>query len=241
MFDAALNLAIELSNLRFDAHGKALVNIAELKLGPSGITVIMGPNGAGKSVLLRLMHGLLTPAHGAIHCNGAPLDAEMARQQALVFQTPVLLRRSVKANLRFVLKARKQKTTGTAKLLEKVGLTGLESTPARRLSGGERQRLAIALALATEPRLMFLDEPTASLDPASVLAIEDIVRGAVAQGVRIVFVTHDAGQARRLADDVVFLSDGKVLEHAPANRFFDAPKTRAARDYLAGRLTLSED
>ncbi|MEM1306338.1 MAG: ATP-binding cassette domain-containing protein, partial [Pseudomonadota bacterium] len=193
------------------------------------------------SVLLRLIHGLLTPTRGSIRCFGAPLSAKVARQQALVFQTPVLLRRIVEANLRFVLKARKQPLSGVDELLETVGLSGLERSPARRLSGGERQRLAIALALATKPRLLFLDEPTASLDPASVLAIENIVRSSVAQNVRIVFVTHDTGQARRLANDVVFLSNGKVLEHAPANRFFDAPETRAAQNYLAGRLTLPED
>lgn len=241
MFDTAAIAAVELSDLSFQVGEKTLLEIGNLTLGPSGITVVMGPNGAGKSVLLRLIHGLLTPTRGSIRCFGAPLSAKVARQQALVFQTPVLLRRSVEANLRFVLKARKQPLNGVAELLETVGLSGLERSPARRLSGGERQRLAIALALATKPRLLFLDEPTASLDPASVLAIENIVRSSVAQNVRIVFVTHDTGQARRLANDVVFLSNGKVLEHAPASRFFDAPETRAAQNYLAGRLTLPED
>lgn len=241
MFDTTLPPAVELSNLRYQARDKDLIDIGKLSLGPSGITVIMGPNGAGKSLLLRLMHGLLTPEHGIIRCFGASLDTTVARRQALVFQTPVLLRRSVEANLRFVLRSRKHAAEGTTKLLETVGLSGRERTPARRLSGGERQRLAIAFALATRPRLLFLDEPTASLDPASVLAIEQIVRDAAAQGMRIVFVTHDAGQARRLADDVVFLSRGKVVEHTRAAQFFDAPETRAAQDYLAGRLTLPED
>ena len=240
MFDAVPAAAIALSNLHYQVQEKSLVRIENLTLGPSGITVIMGPNGAGKSVLLRLMHGLLKPTNGSIHCFGAPLSAAMTRQQALVFQTPVLLRRSVEANLRFVLRARNHAATSTTELLETVGLSGLERSPARRLSGGERQRLAIALALATKPRLLFLDEPTASLDPASVLAIENIVRKSTARNVRIVFVTHDAGQARRLAEDVVFLSDGKVIEHAPAHRFFDTPETRTAQDYLAGRLTPHE-
>ena len=241
MFDAVTQPAIELANLRFAARGKALIDIPSLQLGAAGKTVIMGPNGAGKSLLLRLMHGLLPPASGEITCFGAPLSPTVARQQALVFQTPVLLRRTAEANVRFVLKARGHAPDKAGALLDMVGLAELGRTPARRLSGGERQRLAIALALATEPKLLFLDEPTASLDPASVQAIETIVIDAAARGVRIVFVTHDAGQARRLADDVVFMSNGRVVEHAPATRFFDAPETKAAQGYLAGRLITSED
>jgi tungstate transport system ATP-binding protein len=156
-----------------------------------------------------------------------------------VFQTPVLLRRSVAANIDFVLRSRGGSDAARRDaLLGRVGLDGRQAQPARLLSGGERQRLALARALATEPGILFLDEPTASLDPASVLKIEEIVRGAAAAGTRIVFVTHDVGQARRLADDVVFLSRGRLAEHAPARRFFDRPESRAARDYLAGRIVV---
>lgn len=241
MFDASSSPALEVSQLRFTAHGKRLVDIPSLTLEPKGITVIMGPNGAGKSVLLRLMHGLLPPDSGEVRCFGEPISPAVARTQALVFQSPVLLRRTAEANLRFVLKARKRDLTHAKDLLETVGLADKARTPARRLSGGERQRLAISVALATAPKLLFLDEPSASLDPASALAIETIVRDAAARDVRIVFVTHDANQARRLADDVVFLANGQVVEHAPAARFFDAPETRAAQNYLAGRLIIADD
>ncbi len=241
MFDAGSAPCIELEQLCFSARGKTLIDIPALRLPTNGVTVIMGPNGAGKSVLLRLMHGLLEPTSGTVRSLGEPLVPSVARRQALVFQTPVLLRRTAEANLRFVLKARGRSDERADAYLDMVGLTGQGKTPARRLSGGERQRLAIAMAMATEPELLFLDEPTASLDPASVQAIEAIVRDAVTRGVRIVFVTHDAGQARRLADDVVFMSNGKVVEHTPASRFFDAPETVAAQAYLAGRLLTSED
>ncbi|WP_099826287.1 ATP-binding cassette domain-containing protein [Oceaniglobus indicus] len=209
----------------------------DLDLGPTGCTMVMGPNGAGKSLLLKLLHGLMPPSAGRIDWAGhAPATVTM--RQALVFQKPVLLRRSVAANLDFVLKARGRRAFGRAALLERIGLSHKADQPARLLSGGEAQRLALARALATEPDVLFLDEPTASLDPASVLAIEGIVAEAQARGVRIIFVTHDVGQARRLADDVVFLHGGRVVEHSRAADFFPEPQSDAARDYLNGRIVV---
>ena len=118
------------------------------------------------------------------------------------------------------------------------GLADKARQPARLLSGGERQRLAIARALATRPDVLFLDEPTASLDPASTLAIEQIVGQARDRGTKIVFITHDVGQARRLGDEVIFMHHGRVAEQAPATRFFESPASSQAQDYLLGRLVL---
>ena len=199
----------------------------------------MGPNGAGKSLLLRLMHGMLTPTAGQVSWGGMPLTDAVRKRQAMVFQSPVLLRRSVAANIRFALKLRKENTDQRAlEILDRVGLASRAHQPARMLSGGEQQRLNLARALALEPDVLFLDEPTASLDPAATAAIENIVQKAHAGGTKIVYVTHDLGQARRLADDVVFLDRGRLAEHSPAERFFDNPKSEAARDFLAGRLYL---
>lgn len=208
-----------------------------LDLGASGCTVVMGPNGSGKSLLLKLLHGLMQPTAGQIlwDRNGA---ADVTARQALVFQKPVLLRRSVAANVDFVLKVRGKDRARRNALLDHVGLAHKADQPARLLSGGEAQRLALARALATDPEVMFLDEPTASLDPASVLAIEQIVSEARDSGVRIIFVTHDMGQARRMADDVVFLHRGCVAEHSPASKFFPEPRCDAARDYLNGRIVV---
>ena len=227
---------LKVTHLTYDAGGARLIDIDHLEIGLTGITVVMGPNGAGKSLLLRLLHGLIAPTGGAVFVGDKPLGPEFRRRQALVFQRPVLLRRSVAANIDFVLKARGKDRASAASLLELVGLGALANRSARRLSGGEQQRLAIAKALATDPDTLFMDEPTASLDPASVLAIEKIVARIAEDGVRVIFVSHDAAQARRLAGDVVFLSKGRVVEHTPANQFFDQPETEAARAYLAGRL-----
>jgi tungstate transport system ATP-binding protein len=244
MFDAGLIpggreaiLPLSVRDLVLRLGDVTVLDHLSLDLGPTGCTMIMGPNGAGKSLLLKLLHGLVSQSGGRIDWNGrAP--AEVIARQALVFQKPVLLRRSVAANVDFVLKARGKDRARCGALLAHVGLSHKAAQPARLLSGGEAQRLALARALATDPEVLFLDEPTASLDPASVLAIEGIVAGARDRGMRIIFVTHDAGQARRMAEDVVFLHRGRVAEHSPARDFFPDPQSDAARDYLNGRIVV---
>ncbi len=208
-----------------------------LDLGPTGCTMVMGPNGSGKSLLLKLLHGLAQPTSGQIVW-GEHTAADVTARQALVFQKPVLLRRSVAANLDFVLRMRGKNRGRRDALLDHVGLAHKANQPARLLSGGEAQRLALARALATDPEVLFLDEPTASLDPASVMAIEQIVSDARLRGVRIIFVTHDLGQARRMANDVVFLHRGRLAEHTAASEFFPEPQSQAARDYLSGRIVV---
>ncbi|WP_037257159.1 ATP-binding cassette domain-containing protein [Roseivivax halodurans] len=209
----------------------------DLRLGQDGCTMLLGPNGAGKSLLLKVMHGLIDPDEGYATWAGCAAG-DVTHVQSLVFQKPTLLRRSVAANIDFVLKTRGMDRGRLPWLLDHVGLAHKADQPARLLSGGEAQRLALARALAIEPEVLLLDEPTASLDPASVLAIERIVAQARDSGVRIVFVTHDVGQARRMADDVVFLFRGRVQEHRPATDFFRAPASQAARDYLDGNIVV---
>ncbi len=215
----------------------AVLDGVSFDLGTSGCTMIMGPNGSGKSLLLKLLHGLMQPTEGQILW-GRHAAADVTARQALVFQKPVLLRRSVAANIDFVLQARGKDRARRDALLDHVGLAHKADQPARLLSGGEAQRLALARALATDPEVMFLDEPTASLDPASVLAIERIVSEARDRGVRILFVTHDMGQSRRMADDVVFLHRGRVAEHSPAAEFFPEPRCAAAREHLNGGIVV---
>lgn len=232
-------LPCEARALSFEAGGTRIIDALDLTLNAGAVSVIMGPNGAGKSVLVRLLHGMLEPTGGTVEWGGKLLDEAARKRQAMVFQTPVLLRRSVMANVAFALSLRSGASNDRCmELLETVGLAQQASQPARQLSGGERQRLAMARALATQPEVLFLDEPTASLDPASVLAIEEIVCAARDRGVKIIFITHDAGQARRLADEVVFIHRGRVVEKTPAAKFFKKPESREARDYLAGRILL---
>ncbi|ETA53628.1 ATP-binding cassette domain-containing protein [Ponticoccus alexandrii] len=235
LLDTSSDMALRLSGVRLILGGRAVLDGVDLALPGRGVTAVMGPNGAGKSQLLKLIHGLTVPTAGTATWNGRPA-ATMTATQALVFQKPVLLRRSVAANLDFVLKSRRKDRALAQALLTHVGLADKARQPARALSGGEAQRLAMARALALEPQVLLLDEPTASLDPASVLAIEHITLQARDQGVKVILVTHDIGQARRMADDVVFLNRGRITEHSPAERFFTAPRSTEAKDFLNGRL-----
>lgn len=234
--DTILPLCAE--GLGFAAGGVQILRDVTLTIEAGPPTFLIGPNGAGKSVLLRLLHRLLVPTAGRVSWSGLP--GEAARRQAMVFQRPVLLRRSVLANVLYPLRlaglARAERERRAQEGLALVGLSALASRPARRLSGGEQQRLALARAAALQPEVLFLDEPCASLDPAATRAVEEIVAALAARGTKIVMTTHDLGQARRLAGDVVFLHRGRVLEHSPAESFFAEPETREAAAFLRGDL-----
>lgn len=236
--DSVLPLRVE--GLGFAARGGlAILDAVSLSIAAGAPTFVIGPNGAGKSVLLRLLHGLLPPAAGRIAWSG-PEGLDPARRQAMVFQRPVLLRRSVLANAAYPLAlAGVPAAERAARAREALGLVGLGAMadrPARRLSGGEQQRLALARAAVLHPEVLFLDEPCASLDPAATRAVEEILERLAARGTKLVMTTHDLGQARRLAGDVVFLHRGRVLEHAPAADFFRAPATPEAAAFLRGDL-----
>ena len=201
----------------------------ELTAGPS--TIILGANGAGKSVLMRLMHGLLPPSAGRISWSSAG-------RQAMVFQRPVMLRRSALANVAYALEV-----SGTAQAdkiamdaLKEVGLAHLARRPARVLSGGEQQRLALARAWALHPEVLFLDEPTANLDPGATREIENLIKAFDAAGTKIVMSTHSLGQARRLGDEVIFLHQGRVAERAAIERFFPQPASPEAAAFVKGEL-----
>lgn len=223
------------------ASGARLLDGVSLSLSPGPRTVLMGPNGAGKSLTLRVLGGLIAPAAGAVEFGGRA-DSAAFRRIALVFQRPVLLRRSVSANLAHALAVQGvPRAARRARIEELLGLAGLEALadrPARVLSGGEQQRLALVRALAAEPSLLLLDEPTASLDPQATAAIEGLIGRAAASGVKTLLVTHDLGQAKRMADEVIFLHRGRVVETAPASDFFAAPASGAAQAYLDGRLLI---
>lgn len=208
-----------------------------LQAGPR--TIILGPNGAGKSLTLRLCHGLIRPTAGRVIWGG-PGAAQAPRRQAMVFQRPVMLRRSAAANVDYALSLtgldRRARRARLVEALEATGLKALARRPARVLSGGEQQRLALARAWALKPDVLFLDEPTASLDPAATRAVEEIVDAFHAYGAKIVMTTHDLGQARRLSDEVIFLHRGRLVERAPAEQFFSAPQSSEARAFIRGEL-----
>ena len=216
----------------------ALLDGVNLQFSPGGQTMLIGPNGAGKTTLLRVAMGMIAPSRGRITWGGREQAAPDRR--AIVFQRPAMLRRSAAGNIRYALAAaaapRISRNERISELLELVGLGGLEHRPARRLSGGEQQRLALARALARDPDLLLLDEPTASLDPAATKAIEDILASVAARGVKVVMSTHDLGQAKRIGGDIALLHRGRLIEHAAAANFFVTPRTEEAKRFIAGEL-----
>ncbi|MBI5784293.1 MAG: ATP-binding cassette domain-containing protein [Rhodocyclales bacterium] len=219
---------LELQELALTENEVRIVRDVNLKVS-RGSTAILGPNGAGKSTLLRLMHGLLRPSAGRVVW-------PQALAQAMVFQRPVMLRATALANIEYGLRLRGHPATEQRQralaALARVGLPELAHRQARRCSGGEQQRIALARAWALEPQVLFLDEPTASLDPASSREVERIIREIAAAGTRIVMTTHNLGQARRLAEEVIYLDGGRVLEQTAAGDFFAQPQTLAARDFI---------
>lgn len=232
-------LPLTVHALCFERGGRRLLDGISFQTDMGPRTVVLGPNGAGKSLLLRLCHGLLQPSAGTITWAGAA--PHMARRwQAMVFQRPVLLRRSTAANIKYVLHTRgiprQQRRAIVTEILEQAGLLSLAERPARVLSGGEQQRLALARAWALKPQVLFLDEPTASLDPAATQAVEALLEHIQHTGTKIIMTTHDLGQARRLADEVLFLHHGRLLEQAPATAFFTTPRSPEAATFLEGSL-----
>ncbi|BCX17388.1 MAG: ABC transporter ATP-binding protein [Geminicoccaceae bacterium] len=232
-------LPLEVEGLVVELGGKRLLDGLSFTLRPRRCTLILGPNGAGKSLLLRVLHGLVPPSRGRLRW-AEPDPARRRLAQAFVFQKPVLLRRSVRGDLTVALAARgvlrRERRARIAEALALVGLEGFEGRAARSLSGGEQQRLALARAWALRPQLLLLDEPTASLDPAATRMVEAIVRDLAGRGVTIVMSTHDLGQARRLAEDVLFLHAGRLVEASEAAAFFARPSSREAGAFLAGEL-----
>lgn len=224
--------ALTLSAVTVRRFGKRVLGPVDLTLDGPGPVMVLGPNGAGKTSLLRVMHGIE-------RLSGGTVTRDPALRMAYVFQAPTMLRRSVAENLAYPLRlARMPRDARAAKVeawLARLGLTGLAAMPATRLSGGERQKLALGRALITRPDLLFLDEPCANLDGATTREIEALLQTEAARGARLIMATHDMGQARRLAAEVIFLRGGTIAERGAAARF-DAPQTPEFAAFLRGDI-----
>ena len=235
--DAILPLVFE--GVGYASRGVSLLADLSFVLEAGPCSVILGPNGAGKSLTLRLADGLLAPTAGRVRWLG-PGAARAAEARAVVFQRPVLLRRSAAANVDYALRLRglprAERERRTERVLEATGLEAFAEQPARRLSGGEQQRLALARAWALAPQVLFLDEPASALDPAASRALEEAIRAIRAEGTKIVMTTHDLAQAERMADEVLFLHRGRLVERAPAPTFFHEPRSPEAKAFLRAEV-----
>ena len=229
-------LPLLLDGVCFIANGRRILHHITAEIGAGPRTVILGPNGAGKSVLMRICHGLLRASEGRVRWAGR----NGGGRQAMVFQRPVMLRRSALANIVYGLKLagvhRRERDLRAQDVLEAVGLEACAHQPARLLSGGEQQRLALARAWALGPEVLFLDEPTANLDPRATREVESIIGQIRASGTKIVMTTHNLGQARRLGDEILFMDNGRLVERASVECFFAQPMTAEAAAFIRGEL-----
>jgi tungstate transport system ATP-binding protein len=220
--------------------GRTILGPVTYQLGAGGVTVLLGPNGSGKTTFLRSIHGIERLSGGAVKWAVDPKTAQ--ERQAYVFQTPIMLRRSVADNLRYPLTLahtpRPQVEALVSKWLDQTGLAALAQTQATRLSGGERQKLALARALVRAPEVLFLDEPCANLDGQSTREIEVLLAEARKDGTAIIMATHDLGQARRLATDIIFMLSGRVHEHGPARQLLSQPETPELESFLRGDIVI---
>jgi tungstate transport system ATP-binding protein len=227
-------------DLSVKVRQKHIIGPINLTINEGGITVLMGPNGAGKTTLLKALHGIIRLANGQVTFAAPAKTAQ--EQQSFVFQSPIMLRRSVLENLTYPLMINGQDKQSALELARtwaaKIGLSAHMDRPAPFLSGGEKQKIALARALITSPKLLFLDEPTASLDGAATVEIEALLNEAQSNGSTIIMSTHNIGQARRMASSVLFMKDGQIDAHSTANAFFDTPPTQAAQKFIAGDIVL---
>jgi tungstate transport system ATP-binding protein len=234
------DLPLVLDDVSLQAGVTTILNRLSLTITTGAPTLIVGPNGAGKTTLLRLCMGLAAPSTGRVTWGGRADRTPLRR--AILFQRPVMLRRTAAANVAYALAQagtpHKQRAQRVTALLDRVGLSDLAQRPARRLSGGEQQRLALARALARDPEILLLDEPTANLDPAATRSVEEIVLMAAQSGIKIVMASHDLGQVRRLAGDIIFLVRGALCEQGKAGDFLDHPATSEAAAFLRGDLVI---
>lgn len=226
--------------LRIERAGRVLLCVPAIAFGAAGCSVIAGPNGAGKSLLVRTLCGLIKVDGGRVCWAGTAPDAVRRHQVGLLLQRPVLLRRSAVQNIMYALQmsgmACKTAAAHAHRALDEAGLSTVKEVPSHRLSGGEQQRVALARALALKPDMLFLDEATANVDPGSTLAIEQQLLGAMHTGLQVVMVSHDVGQIRRLANEVVLMHKGRIIEQSPREAFFEQTNNPVSRRWLAGEL-----
>lgn len=237
----------EVENLTKKYGERVVLNIPSLALQSDKIYSILGPNGSGKSTLMRLLNLLETPDSGSIKYRGILTNGGEAgklaiqREMAMVFQKPYMFRTTVYNNVAYGLKLRgvskSQIKRQVIEVLEYVNMMEFINKQAYKLSGGEAQRVALARALVIKPKVLLLDEPTANLDPFSVQAVEDIVRGSCDKfGTTVVMVTHNLFQAKRIADETILLFGGEVIEHQATAKFFSNARDPRTRGFIDGSL-----
>jgi tungstate transport system ATP-binding protein len=236
-----------ITNLKKEYGGRTVLFIEGLQIIQEQVTCIIGPSGSGKSTFLHMLNRVELPTSGSIEFNGyqyhsnEDLDISIRRQMAMVFQKPVLFKSSVFENIAYGLKLRKQLKAGIKSQVEEIaeiiGLKDKLKQNARTLSGGEAQRVALARAIILKPKVLFMDEATANLDPTNVKQIEDLVTLSNSKyKTTIIYATHNMNQARRMSDQLIFLLNGNLIETGGTKEIFENTKNQKTRDFIHGDM-----
>lgn len=235
---------VDLQNLKKEFDGTPVLRGISLSIKRREFVTLLGPSGCGKTTTLRIIGGFEQPDSGDVFFDGKRLNDVPPYQREIntVFQRYALFPHlNVAENIAFGLHIKKLDRADikrkTAEMLELVGLRGFENRDVTSLSGGQQQRVAIARALAMQPKVMLFDEPTSALDPEMVNEVLDVMVELAHEGMTMLCVTHEMGFARKVADKVVFMADGQILEQSTPDDFFEHPKTDRAKDFLSKILT----
>lgn len=237
----AVSVNLEIVGLQKNYRAVTALKSVSMELKGNKIIVLLGVNGAGKTTLMRILAGLEKPDRGQILFNNQNTDPkELRRISTLVFQKTAMFTMNVYQNLAFGLKIRKVPKEVIPKrisdALQAVRLIGFEKRRAKKLSGGEQQRIALARAFLLDTDVLLLDEPTANLDPNSSTIIEKVIISQKSSQRIIIMATHNLNQARRVADEIVHIHDGEVVEIAKTDDFFENPKSEISRKFINGEL-----
>ena len=232
-------LPLTVRHVSYQVDTDLLLDDVNLEFNDLNRSVILGHNGAGKSLLLKILHGVIQPTQGQISWSQQPPNTQQY-WRSLLLQKPSFFARSVRYNIEFVLNlagiAKTQQAHLCDEALNVCGLVHIADRNTRLLSGGEAQKLSLARAWVLKPSILLMDEPTVALDPPSVISFENIIHEFVQNHTKIIMTTHDLAQAKRMADEVVFVHNGKILEHSPAATFFQQPDTDTAQKFISGEL-----
>ncbi len=236
-----MSVSLQLIDVKKKYRDVEALNCVSLDLQGGKIIVLLGVNGAGKTTLMRIIAGLETADAGQLLLNNQLIDCKALRKvSTLVFQKSIMFSSNVYDNLAYGLRIRKVPRDEIAKkvseALQSVRLSGFEKRRARKTSGGEQQRIALARAFLVEPYVMLLDEPTANLDPNNAVIIEKAIVSRKNSQRIIMMATHDLTQARRLADEIVHIYNGQIVEVAKPADFFEKPKSEISRKFINGEL-----
>ena len=223
---------LNIKNLNYMSKDKKILKDINLITSEKKITIIAGNNGSGKSTLLKILHGIIQHTSGAIHWGEIPVH-EVRKKQSMVFQNPILLNRTTFENIMYVAKRKNIETNESVdKIIKQLNLESIINIESKYLSGGEKQKVAIAMSIISNPKIIFLDEPTSQLDPVYKNEIENIITNLSEKNTKIFMTSHDIAQIDRIGKEIIFLDDGEIIFHDKVKDFINEKGNSIIRNYV---------